>query len=1131
METGKPCECLGKQETNNNSSEIDASASVFSRISKSATAREAGSSAALSSVISSVSSRASQSASRAAKLGIVTETPKVSKKEERDQILSLLASWKTKFASSAEDSFANLKQEINDISSKALASKEKTEHKQVLDLKAQTDKHLAGLRHDIEKIIHSLTENPSEKEKSAAEARITTAIRATGEKIRDETAAVRESAREFENKLYDDVSEATQKHLGALDSTHDFGLQEIGMKWTGMNYVTQKDWKHFNDLRTEGKKTREKMIESARTNEKLNALHDWISTSWIGGATEVAKSAAAELQAIRSSSKKQLADLESPDDLIPCAQAVLKDAQHAVTPEEPIRDTIHDAAQHAKEAVFGTSSSTPVVESFASKISEQIYGTAPSLQEQVSETLSASVEKVKRVPGGVYAGFVANAEQIVFDDEPLEIQSRLAEASKAVADAVKAAAGYPTEEPGYAEKADQALSKASEILYGTPAGKGEQAFSIATDKYSHAVAAASSILYGTPTPVTEAAFKSASSVYEAAKASAASASAEAVKKGKKGSKEAEGLAAKAKASYDAALKSADESYSSALSSASILVYGTSTPKYEAAMSSASASLESAKSAASSASVEAIKNVKKGSAEAEGYFTKAKASYDAAIAAADAKYSEAVASASSVVYGTPTPVLEAAVSSASASLTAASASAVKARDEAYAKMKGHKDEKTLKIKAKENYESALKAAADAYSTATSSASSLVYGPPTPTLESILSQASSAYLSAKSSAASAREEAILKVKGQEKEKSIKDSLLSSYTAAISAADASYSSLSSSGQAAKKSYSSAVKEASKSYSSATSAASIKISGTPQPYAESLLSVANAKYTSAISAANSNYNAWASSALSTPTTPVYAQATDLLAAQASEASRLASEFLFGTPTPTASGVSASAAAASEAIQKRYADLHAVFAELIAGKGEQEQSYTESIQSRFNLALYGATTSLPPWAAATSAAGQHLSAASEAVAGAMPSMPPAVSALVEQYRSKIRELVYGPELTQREKLLLQIQETREAAMLKIRKAVYGEEAVREKTGVEKVQQYAKEEMAYLESLVEAARKRIEGAAAEAEAALGRLGDGVREKVEQIAGEARRVGKIAAGEGGKVAAAAGIAGARVRDEL
>lgn len=248
-------------ETNGNSSELDASAAVFSRIAKSATAREASSSAALSSVISSVSSRASQSASRASRMGQVTEAPKVGKKEEREQITSLLASWRTKFAASAEDALGNLKEEINEISAKA---SKKTDQKDVLNLKAQTEHRLVSLRHDIDKIIHSLPENPSEKEKSAAEARITTAIRAAGEHIRDETAAVRNNAREFEEKLYDDVSEVTQKHLGALDATHDFGLQEIGMKWTGMNFVTQKDWKHFNDLRTEGKKMTEKLIESAR---------------------------------------------------------------------------------------------------------------------------------------------------------------------------------------------------------------------------------------------------------------------------------------------------------------------------------------------------------------------------------------------------------------------------------------------------------------------------------------------------------------------------------------------------------------------------------------------------------------------------------------------------------------------------------------------------------------------------------------------------------------------------------------------------------------------------------------------------------------------------------------------------
>ncbi|TGZ77111.1 hypothetical protein EX30DRAFT_398787 [Ascodesmis nigricans] len=734
----------------NTPSAPDTSAAVFESLAKAGAEREAASSSALSSMIASVSSRASESAASASKLGhAATDVPlKLTKKEERQEIESLLESWAHKFETSAEEVLDHLKTQISDIASKTLGDKQKTTvEKDTSSLRDATNERLDQLRKEVNSIVDSLPTEPTSEDKSVAQEKINSAIRRAGENIRDIAQAVRKAAQDFEAKLYDDVSDVTEKSLGGLESTHDFGLQDIGMKWTGMNYVYHKDWKNFHELRTDNQRTRLRIIDSAKNNEELVAAHDWIQKNWLGSATDIARRAAEDIQALRKDTKKLISNKGSSssfEDYIPfeavhVGQQVLQKAKAKVVGElkdDTLQDKASRIAEQAKEAVIGTSSSTPVVESFASQISEKIYGTEPSAPETFAAAISeaaesaasaasTATEQVKaRVPGGVYAGFVANAEQIVFDEDILDdAKSRLAEASRAVADAVKHAAGYPTATPGYGEQAasraaeltESALSAASSVLYGTPPAATEQMMSIATDKYSAAVAAASSILYGTPTPTYEAMMSKASDIFAQAQSSAASARDEAYRLAtgeKKDKSVQESLVSAAKSNYESAVSVAEASYSSLLAGGEAAK-----ATYESALADANRQLESAKSAAS------IKVYGTPQPATESLLSVANEKYSSALSSAQASYNDWASEASIKIYGTPTPAYQFVANRASSSLadTASSASLLAA-------------------------DASLSA-----ESAASAASEFLFGPPPPS--GITASASSLAADASSSAASA------------------------------------------------------------------------------------------------------------------------------------------------------------------------------------------------------------------------------------------------------------------------------------------------------------------------------------------------------------------------------------------
>jgi hypothetical protein len=678
------------------------SASIFSSLSAARPSKESASSASLASIIASASaSRASSSAAAG------EETPKkITKEEAKEIIKNDLDTWTAKFSSTSIKTLADLKSQIDEISEKAYKNKREFVEKDIASLQMLVDGGFEELKAEISSLVKKLTPQSSAEELSAAHEKLQAATRNLGTQIRDKAQQLRTEAGEFLTKVYDEVSEAADQHLEILDGINDAGMQKLGMKWAWMDFVSYKDWAKYHELKNELKESRSTIIKSAEANEKLQEITNWVEDDWEGKATDIAKHAAEELKRLKNVFKKQIESVNAPDDLaeyhIPVVarnpgQQVLKSAgkiESTVESEDTAKEkveAVEDEKSPISEAVVGEPT-----ESTASTVSEALESATSQVSGDIDSTSSAASESTARVknkiPGGVEAGFVAAAEPIVYEDDGIvdDLKSRLAEASKAVSQAVHDALARETE-PSVADSIqsrakelhESALYAASSILYGTPTPVTEQMFSIATDKYSAAVAAASSIIHGTPTPTHEVLMSQAKEAYAQATAAALD-------------------------SFRSAKRLAVTKVQPEEQAAKESLYSVASENYKSGLSAAAASYSSVISAGS----------------------EMRKSYESAVADARSRFDEAAAKASTMIYGTPQPAAESVLSVAHEQYQHAMADAKKSYDSWFQAASTQ-----LYGTSTPAIESMFSSAASAFSTAAedaaSAASTMVYGTPAPT----------------------------------------------------------------------------------------------------------------------------------------------------------------------------------------------------------------------------------------------------------------------------------------------------------------------------------------------------------------------------------------------------------------
>jgi len=329
-------------------------ASISTSIFSSADAAKATASAAsLSSVVPEEAASAKTSASSQAaganedKTG-ESEAEKPTKEEIREIVKADLVSWKVKFGVATEKATRDLNSQIDEILIEAKNRQEIHVQKEIESLEELIEQEFSLLKKVVQELAGPVDSKKEEEHQQTSEETFATESKKSGIKIRDKAQSIRVGSQEFLSHVYADVVKAADNNLEELDSVLDLAMQELGMKWAWMDYVTYKDWQKYHELKKDFDDLRRNVVAAAQRNQKLTEITRWTENDWEGKATEIAKEAADELKRLKTVSKRKIQLSDPSDDfsesVVPvapheAAQAIMKESAASVDSGE-VRNSI-----------------------------------------------------------------------------------------------------------------------------------------------------------------------------------------------------------------------------------------------------------------------------------------------------------------------------------------------------------------------------------------------------------------------------------------------------------------------------------------------------------------------------------------------------------------------------------------------------------------------------------------------------------------------------------------------------------------------------------------------------------------------------------------------------------------------
>lgn len=494
--------------------------------------------------------------------------PKLTGAELREKLNNDLRQWQGKFAVAADKGAEDLEQRVDEITERQVENGVKGHGAALLvQLEETANSTIAGFKKIILQTVQSLPEDPTEEDLESAYEKCVAKTRELGLSVKEKAQAIRTWKARYDAETDALVRAAVKSTVEVLERIHGLGLQEVGMRWAWTDGVTYKDWQKYHKVRNtltewqaeveavgsrheglkfaheEAKQLEDKAmgIASSMVSElvRLKEVSRWkiwagdatddfstravparafkaaknvasnveeaaskVSGSVVGSETPVSESVASNIKDKASSASSQAASV--------AGSAASSGSSAASIASEKVADASSQAASLAGSAASKASDAIADAEtgaaSQASAATENVKSQASKAQEAVKEkaSLASPERKQQKVMGGAMAQVLAEAREIVFDDEEDEADTYSQKLQEMVGEAGERAAD---------------LSRAvSEALLGPTKtqGKVESATSVANEQYKAAIAAASKVLYGTEQQPLESATSAASEKFAAA---------------------------------------------------------------------------------------------------------------------------------------------------------------------------------------------------------------------------------------------------------------------------------------------------------------------------------------------------------------------------------------------------------------------------------------------------------------------------------------------------------------------------------------------------------------------------------------------------------------------------------------
>jgi hypothetical protein len=445
-------------------------------------------------------------------------TPEQQKEKTREQVASDLLLWQQKFAVAADNGVDDLGERVKQIVISQLESGSKKHAESLIEALETVQEHeISKIKQQINSIIEGLSPYDAPEEEQKANDDLLQFIRSSGGTIRDRAHALREWYSGFEQELNRRVTAAAHSTLEVLDGIRDLGLQEIGMRWAWMDYVTYKDWEKYHALRKQFDEWREEVFLAGVQHEKVEEAKA-IASDLLGRGMAVAEDAAKELSRLKEVGKWKIQAREVSEDFETRNEApppLPKPEEENVDEGDSAEEPFPEAGEPDESSVVveSVTETTTVKIELADATPEASGNTEADGTTDASDLEHPDSEQPKNegvinestVWGGVAAQVVTHQVPIFDDDDDEtsfadhikslanEAGERYAEATRAVGEAFFAQPSAPSYGDQAASMASEqysrALEAASSVLYGTTPSAGEQIATAASEKYEQAVSA------------------------------------------------------------------------------------------------------------------------------------------------------------------------------------------------------------------------------------------------------------------------------------------------------------------------------------------------------------------------------------------------------------------------------------------------------------------------------------------------------------------------------------------------------------------------------------------------------------------------------------------------------------------
>ena len=450
-------------------------------------------SSASSSSASSGSSSVASSPSSASTEALTSADPSRSAEEEaqlvQEKIANDLETWQEKFTKAADKGAEDLSERIQNITERQIRSQvHSVGDAFVVQLEESCSSETASLKKAIQKVVQSMSEDPSDEDIEQGEAEVVKSVRAAGLAIKNNAQALRTWKQNFMKETQSLVSAASASTLKVLDSIRDLGLQEIGMRWAWMDGVTYKDWAKYHDMEKSFGKWRDEVAAVAQKHEGLLQLKQAAENVEAKGMA-LAEDAAQELTRLKEVGIWKIKAVDDSDDfstrVLPAKAALAskKAVKVANSAGGSLADSLHDTAGSI------ASEATQKAENVPSAGSSVVIGTEPGMVEQATSSLS---ETIIGTPESVYEKIVAAAGEKVEEASKL-ISDKVIGSSTPISESVASSASSAASMAS--EKLDKAAHEASDAVIGSSTPLHESIASDASEGVESAASAASRKLF------------------------------------------------------------------------------------------------------------------------------------------------------------------------------------------------------------------------------------------------------------------------------------------------------------------------------------------------------------------------------------------------------------------------------------------------------------------------------------------------------------------------------------------------------------------------------------------------------------------------------------------------------------